>query len=267
MKQLSVQVRLRNNLLLERREDFGLSQGDLAEMIGISKGAYCGHEAMSKSPIRSCGEWKQTAQRIADYYRVLPDDLWPEAIQAIRGNVAKRTMDVDEFASLEPGEYSLMLAGGMTDDELHKKEIGLILRETIDCLPERLSNIVKQYYGIDCVPRKTQDIDNENDRCRQNTHVLRQRALALLRRSKRLRDAAFGNDDVPLSDIARERFAHIVREAEIERLSERVRNLRFAMPRRNNGFYSARRRELEQARKELRELVQLNLGARKGKGS
>jgi len=259
--------------MLERREEMGLSQSELADRIGLSKTTYCCYEAMSKSPIKSNGDWTETALKIADYYYLPPDELWPNAIQAIKGNIAKRTMDVDEFAALESSEYSLMLTDGLTDDALHHKEVAVILREAVATLPPRLANVVRQRFGIDCDERALRNIDGENVSC-ERTRQLEARALRMLRhpsRSARLKRAVFGDVEnmqecTPLSREAFEHLAPLVRKAEIERLKADIKYLKNTMPKLGHTEWAkAHRKAIRKAHKELRELVQAK--ARTGGGT
>lgn len=50
MKTFAVTVRIRNNLLLQRRQEAGLSQEAVAEASGISKQVYAGLEKLTASP-------------------------------------------------------------------------------------------------------------------------------------------------------------------------------------------------------------------------
>lgn len=52
MKQLDVSIKIRNNLLLERRTKLDMSQADLATAVGINLASYAGYEGLTRSPFK-----------------------------------------------------------------------------------------------------------------------------------------------------------------------------------------------------------------------
>jgi transcriptional regulator with XRE-family HTH domain len=100
VKDFDVMVKLRNNYLVERREKLGLSAPQLAEAAGITYGQYNDYEYLRISPMDRFrpGEVKESAQRLCDYFGVLPDDLWPEQVLKVRCSVLRRKLDYGQIA-------------------------------------------------------------------------------------------------------------------------------------------------------------------------
>lgn len=102
LKEFEVRVRIRNNLLVQRRESLGLSVQEMADEIGITYSAYLEYENLKRSPISKhvYEKWKSTAERIATYFRVMPEDLWPEVIQAVQKNESRLRVSAEEAYAL-----------------------------------------------------------------------------------------------------------------------------------------------------------------------
>jgi RNA polymerase sigma factor (sigma-70 family) len=96
-----VTVRLRNNHLLAWRERKGLTQVQAAAFAGVPIMAWQGMELLRDSPVnRRWGGWNRNALRISDALGVVPERLWPEAVQAVRKAVVRRQLDGFEAMAL-----------------------------------------------------------------------------------------------------------------------------------------------------------------------
>lgn len=102
MKEFEVTVRIRNNLLVERREALGLSIRKMAKRIGIGYKTLLGYECLKINPrsIKDSAAWKRTAEKIANFYRVLPDHLWPDIVLRVKKNRAIKKVDSAEMIAL-----------------------------------------------------------------------------------------------------------------------------------------------------------------------
>jgi transcriptional regulator with XRE-family HTH domain len=97
MKELEVTLRIRNNLLKERREKLDCTQREMADVIGIRKSIYGGFECLSISPFASDGEWSEDARKTAEYFNCEPEDLFPPSIVKIVAPVSTRKLDGAEI--------------------------------------------------------------------------------------------------------------------------------------------------------------------------
>jgi len=99
MKEFEVRVTIYNNCLKERREELGLTQVQLAEVIGVDFPSYNKFEAMKLSPLTVAGGWKERSMKIADYYKCLPEDLFPDAVLRIKKRQASFKVNAAELCS------------------------------------------------------------------------------------------------------------------------------------------------------------------------
>lgn len=84
MKEFELTLRLRNNLLKRRRVELGLSARQFAEKAGLGYATYLDFEGLRKSPLNQNGQWSKSAQAIADFHGLPPEDLWPDTVLAVR---------------------------------------------------------------------------------------------------------------------------------------------------------------------------------------
>ena len=107
MKEFELTLKIRNNRLLQRREEMGLSAPEVAAKAGVSYGIYNSYESFRVSPIGAIpkcqvvvgwrifkvfdinnqkfkGFWKNSAKKIAKFYGVNPSELWPDAALQIK---------------------------------------------------------------------------------------------------------------------------------------------------------------------------------------
>lgn len=107
-KEFRVRMRLRNNLLIERREELGLTAKAAAEQMGLTYSAYLYYEGMRASPVSAkTGKWKETALRVSRFYGVEPEALWPHAVLSVRTVKAEREVGGPELQRLTGGRRRL----------------------------------------------------------------------------------------------------------------------------------------------------------------
>jgi RNA polymerase sigma factor (sigma-70 family) len=125
MKTFRVLVKMRNNLLIERREELGLSPRQFAEKVGLNYGLYLKLESMRDSPLGANGDWRPAALWIAEYHAVSLDELWPEAVRQVEQASAMRLMDRHELAALGGGQAREARQLMMADPDLPISELEL----------------------------------------------------------------------------------------------------------------------------------------------
>ena len=200
MKELEVELRLRNNLLKQRRMELGLLQEDMALSIGVSPGAYRELECLRIQPTkpdwgskqarmciapgcswdaerpilrnrRLCSDdlrrnpspeewndwkkakplprvWKDVALKIAEYFCVEPDELWPESVRHIQRSRAEIKMDVGELAAaltLPMAALRGMAAKQDMDMSFLRERLG----EALETLTSREQRILCMRFGLD----------------------------------------------------------------------------------------------------------------------
>jgi RNA polymerase sigma factor (sigma-70 family) len=113
MKPFALKVTVRNNLIEERRNALGLNSSQLAEQSGVDASTLSAYERLKQSPFNRRGGWRPTAIRLASFFGLLPEDLWPDAVVKARGGT--RTLRVDER---EISAAMVALAAPKQPDEL-----------------------------------------------------------------------------------------------------------------------------------------------------
>jgi hypothetical protein len=148
MKDFHVVIRLKNNQLLERRERLGVTQKMFADFCSIAKTVYAAFECLRESPINSKGEWKEAALRIAAFYEVLPEVLWPEMVCNVKKPLVTRKCDAEEMSILN-GEFSER-ASLPPSDHCLEAEKNEVVRESLNScgLKNRDQKILEMVHGL-----------------------------------------------------------------------------------------------------------------------
>lgn len=101
-KEFRVTMRLRNNRLLSLREERGMSAPQTAEEIGVSYVTYAALENLRMSPKKKNGEWRPIAVKIAEFYRLTPDLIWPDMVMRVVDPVVSTELDGAQMAMMLP---------------------------------------------------------------------------------------------------------------------------------------------------------------------
>jgi transcriptional regulator with XRE-family HTH domain len=86
VKEFELTMRLRNNLIKSKRLALGLKASECARRIGITYGKYLDYEGLRESPLshRPAGQFKPSARAVARFFGCQPEELWPDAVLAVR---------------------------------------------------------------------------------------------------------------------------------------------------------------------------------------
>ena len=190
-KAFELTMTLRNNLLKSRREALGLSRSALAKLIGVGISDYGRLEALKQRPTRMPTErhpelrWLAIAQRIANFYNVLPENLWPDEILEVQKVEAVKTFDLDDLHPLLSDHQALMLES--PEDILIQREFELDVSRALEKIKPREREVLRGRFGFDSEERTQADIGK--DYGVQRTRINQIEALAL----RKLRHPANGN--------------------------------------------------------------------------
>jgi len=149
-KDFHVTVMLRNNQLLDRRNAAGLSQRELMDALGVPVSRvshYSALETMRYSPINSKGEWSPMVVSLSKFWRVLPEDLFPEAILEIEKRKAEALFNRCELAQFQLAEPTIEALPSPEDVAVSGEIIGAMY-DGIETLPERQAIIVQMRFGV-----------------------------------------------------------------------------------------------------------------------
>lgn len=182
MKPIRAELRLRNNRLARMREARGFTQVDVAQAIGCSIDTYGRLERMHGSTryeSRSgAGEgWRPACLKLAEFYNVTPEWLFPEDLERIDRTVWEREVGFSELAIHEQpqqvGPGDLYLANEAKHD----------LEQAIQKLDPRGQYILSRRFGVAGEDKGTlTEVGNELGLSKERTRQIEARALKNLRR-------------------------------------------------------------------------------------
>lgn len=145
MKDLSLELRLRNNRLRERRLALGLTNTALAEAVGITGSVYGHLENMKMSPVsKKTGTWKLSVLRLADYFKAQPGELFPSVVFDIIAPVTEVKLDGEDVGLLMEQMRGALLSEASSEDTW--SETGLAT--ALETLTPREERVVKTYFGL-----------------------------------------------------------------------------------------------------------------------
>lgn len=148
MKELALELTLRNNRLKQRREEKGWSRAEVARQAGLSPVVYGRFEALKASPLskRTDQVWKPGVLKLAAFWGVEPVELFPMALASIERPTGEVKLDVRHALALT-GEGSATLAE--SPDTLYEQlEACEEVRELVQYLPERERYVIERWYGL-----------------------------------------------------------------------------------------------------------------------
>ncbi len=142
MKEFELTMKLRNNCLKARRLALGLTAKELAEKAGLRHSAYVAYETMYRSPIgkpngiRRSEWWKDSALKLAIFHRCTVEELWPEAVLAVKKPVVVAEVEARTALALASGAMMMQLPPA-PDEFLEQKEAVELLRSAMGELTPR----------------------------------------------------------------------------------------------------------------------------------
>lgn len=176
MRDYRFYLRARNNHLVTRREELGLSAPQVAVEIGLSYTRYYALESLRQSPISKQGGWLPAAQKIADFHRTDCASLWPEQIRHVRfSKTVEWQMDVEE---LPIGLQRKMLPPSQLYDDREREEV---VAQVLSELPKREAEVLRRRFGLDGDKETMEQIGDDFGISRTRVQHIEQRALMRLR--------------------------------------------------------------------------------------
>lgn len=212
MKEFELQLRLRNNLIKSRRLALGLSAKECAERCGVSYPLYLRYEALTASPVATkviwngnndreivSAGWRPSARRIAAFFGCSPEELFPEAVIAVKTPVAVTQIAADQAMALAAysGEFE---APEPPDGLLEKREAYELIHKAIERLPPRQRAVIRARFFDDKTLRGAGESVGHSKNRRQalspeRTRQLERCALRQINRALRSPDLDFESNE------------------------------------------------------------------------
>lgn len=139
LPEFRLSVRVKNNLLIQRREELGKSPREFAEAAGVSYGIYLRLEAMTYPPIDENGEWKRVALAIAECHGIPPEEIWPPEILGVTTVAAERSIDATTLRALLGDGRAHQLA---PDEKVARDELRIGMTRALLNMSERESAVL-----------------------------------------------------------------------------------------------------------------------------
>ena len=192
MKDFELTMRIRNNRLKERRLAMGLSAPAFAEQAGVSYTAYIQLEGLKLHPMRLRRpwregglEWRPVALKVAEFHRVLPEELWPDAILAVqKSEVVAKVESEMLLAATKLSADAHVLCEATSQSELEERERrDVLLRMMKRCLTPREETVLRKRFGWDDdSPMTLADIGDLDGVCGNRVKQIEAKAIRKMRK-------------------------------------------------------------------------------------
>jgi len=157
MKPLQLTVKIRNNLLYQRRKALGWSQAKLCRRLSICTTEYNVLENLKRYPWNGQRykrgakfSWAPIARKLARFYRVKPEELFPHVFKFI-----VKPFAVYELDTLDPLVFRNLMSQFALDNAEQGAEVHLInveelqiLRGAIKELDPKERFVIAGYFGL-----------------------------------------------------------------------------------------------------------------------
>jgi RNA polymerase sigma factor (sigma-70 family) len=186
VKDLRIVARIYNNQLRERREALGMTSTAFAAHIGVSLPSYIHLETMNHSPLTSSvgpfgkarePRWRASALRIAEFYNLPPEDLFPDAVVKMRKTIAEVRVDAEEVALMlsPPIDSSPLMLLAAAEDEA-------ALSDAMGVLNHYEKEVITKRFGLEDGQERTfAEIGEDCQLSRERIRQIQNRALDKIR--------------------------------------------------------------------------------------
>lgn len=185
VKEFEVTIKVRNNLLKQRRLELGLSAPQFAAKIGVCYPNYCALEAMRTSPLTKDEQWKTIVLKVAAYHGVPPRDLFPPSVLAVKQTTAVRQLSGAQVADFLSEYQQRAVLPANSEAEMHEQRE--VISRALEDLRPRERRVLACRFGLDDEDEKTRgEIGQEYGCSSVRIQQIEAKALRKLRSNRRL---------------------------------------------------------------------------------
>ena len=135
--------KVRNNRLMEAREQIGMSAPQFAEQVGMSYGLYIRIEGLKQTP----SEW--AAALLSEATGIGVDELFPSYLDGLKTTTSVRTIPESKMLSLTGLDPYLLTTGPEdVEDNVNKRELKEALNKSLGELVDRERFIIESRFGL-----------------------------------------------------------------------------------------------------------------------
>lgn len=181
--------KLRNNRMIRAREALGMSGPQIAEAIGVSYSVWILLESLKESPLRADGQWRSVVIRIADWLKMMPEDLWPEEALAVEQSTLEIEVSAAEARTLMEMTHQAALPDYHGELEAER------LEGALKTLTPRQEGVLRARFGFD--GKEAMTLEDTGKLFGVSPERLRQieaKALRLLRHPSRAKPILLADD-------------------------------------------------------------------------
>lgn len=197
MTDLTLQITVKNGRLLRAMRGAGFqSVAAFARACGVNNSLIGQYLALKLPPITDGGEWRKSAQQMADFLRCMPEDLFPQAFLRARLETNRVEREVSADAAI-----GHMFGGARSiayDPERSAiaNEAQEVLREVLASLKPREAQVIMMRFGLDGPEHTLDECGRKLGVQKERVRQIEAKALRLMRgqhgedRERKLRAAA-----------------------------------------------------------------------------
>lgn len=153
-KPIRVLVRLKNNRLVACREELGLTLKAAAERMGVSLVTLMSYECMKLSPLASTASkarkdrfWKKSAEKVAHFYGLSPEEMFPGVVQRVLKTQGQFEMDDQDVEALIGASF-----GGeppeLPDEVCERDELNRLMHKALLTLTTKEHLVIAHRFGM-----------------------------------------------------------------------------------------------------------------------
>lgn len=184
-KDIRVEVRVKNNLILSKMEEFGIKNAaELSRLIGRPKQqTYLGELInMKRAARKKDGEWTTMALELAYFFHCLPEDLFSDFQQ--EAALEKNRVHIEmEFAEIQ----RLIAARQTPELAAQRSELYQAVQRALGSLTAREERVLRLRFGFDSPEQTLDEVGRAFGLTRMRIAMIEAKALRKLKHPSRAR--------------------------------------------------------------------------------
>ncbi len=182
IKDIRVEVRVKNNLLLSAMDQRGITTvAELCRQMGIpSSQSHVGDLVNMKLPARKAnGDWYPLVIKLSDFFQCMPEDLFsdPQQYNKLEKNRA--------YAELGFGEMQRVIgqeSPATPEKQLEAVQLQAAIAQALQKLKPREERVLRLRFGIDCKEMTLEEVSKIFSLSKERIRGIESSALRKLRR-------------------------------------------------------------------------------------
>lgn len=196
MKDYRVEVKVKNNLLWQAMQFKGIKNAaHLSREVNLPPTVVGRYLNLVENVYDREGNYKETFQKICDYFDMMPADLYP--VERMRDPL------LSNRGAVEISETELKQLNGVEADPIalvHQEQVQDAVHRLIDLINPREAKAVRMRAGIDGREHTYEEIGNELGVGKQRARQIYEKALRRMRYGPRLESAGVDRNIIGLEE-------------------------------------------------------------------